>query len=341
MDLSDFVVIGENIHCTRIVKLGGLHTVELPGGGVGVAFKHEGAARLLPIPGDWAKISPAFDDGKIKHMALAIHQATRGATNDNRRAGEDYLSAAAQRQIDAGAAFLDVNVDEYSHKPDEQIAAMQWLVTFLCERFEAPLSIDSSQVSTVIAGLECCKDPDRRQMVNSVSLERQELVEVISRYNTEAVVNAAGVNDLPSDVAGRITNFELILSQLDAAGIERKRMHLDPLVLPISTDPMHGRNFLDATAEAVRRFEGVRLGGGFSNVSFGMPQRKLLNMVFVLLCAEAGASSGIIDPVQMPLSDIAAMDTSTEAFKLARAFLTGEDMYGMEFIAAHREGRLG
>jgi len=341
MDLSDFAVIGENIHCTRVVKLGGKTTVDLPGGAMGVAFKHKGADRVLPIPADWAKVSPAFGDGKIKHMALAIHQATRGATNDDRRAGEDYLSAAAQRQIDAGASFLDVNVDEYSHKPEEQIAAMQWLVTFLCERFDAPLSVDSSNAATVVAGLECCKDPDRRQMVNSVSLERPGLVEVIAKYDTEAVVSAAGVNDLPSDVQGRITNFEMILSQLDAAGIERERMHLDPLVLPISTDPMHGRNFLDATAEAVRRFEGVRLGGGFSNVSFGMPQRKLLNMVFVRLCAEAGASSGIIDPVQMPLSEIAAMDTSTESFKLARAFLTGEDMYGMEFIAAHREGRLG
>jgi len=341
MDLSDFAVIGENIHCTRVVKAGGKTTVELPGGAMGVAFKHKGVDRVLPIPADWAKVSPAFGDGKIKHMALAIHQATRGATNDDRRAGEDYLSAAAQRQIDAGASFLDVNVDEYSHRPEEQIAAMQWLVTFLCERFDTPLSVDSSNAATVVAGLECCKDPDRRQMVNSVSLERPGLVEVIAKYDTEAVVSAAGVNDLPSDVQGRITNFEMILSQLDAAGIERERMHLDPLVLPISTDPMHGRNFLDATAEAVRRFEGVRLGGGFSNVSFGMPQRKLLNMVFVRLCAEAGASSGIIDPVQMPLSEIAAMDTSTESFKLARAFLTGEDMYGMEFIAAHREGRLG
>lgn len=341
MDLSDFVVIGENIHCTRIVKLGGLHTVELPGGGVGVAFKHEGADCVLPIPEDWAKISPAYADGKVKHMALAIHQATRGASDDDCRIGEAYLVWAAQRQIDAGAALLDVNVDEYSYKPDEQIAAMQWLATFLNERFDTPLSIDSSNVATVVAGLECCKAPDRKRMINSVSLERQELVEVMARFSAEAVVSAAGVSDLPSDVDGRVANFETILSQLDAAGIERERMYLDPLVLPISTDPMHGRNFLDATAECVRRFDGVRLCGGFSNVSFGMPQRKLLNMAFVHLCAEAEASSGIIDPVQMPVAKIAAMDTSTEAFKLAKAFLTGEDMYGMEFISAHREGRLG
>jgi len=341
MDMSDFVVIGENIHCTRIVKLGGLHTVELPGGQVGVAFKHEGVDRVLPIPEDWVKISPAYADGKVKHMALAIHQATRGASDDDRQVGESYLIWAAQRQIDAGASFLDLNVDEYSYKPDEQIAAMQWLATFLGERFDTPLSIDSSNVATVVAGLECCKNPDHRRMINSVSLERQGLVEVMARFAAEAVVSAAGVSDLPSDVDGRIANFETILAQLDAAGIERQRMYLDPLVLPISTDPMHGRNFLGATAESVRRFEGVRLCGGFSNVSFGMPQRKLLNMVFVHLCAEAGASSGIIDPVQMPVAAVGAMDPSSETFKLAKAFLTGEDMYGMEFISAHRQGRLG
>ncbi len=340
MDMSDFVVIGENIHCTRIVKLGGLHTVELPGGQVGVAFKHEGADRVLPIPGNWAEISPAFSDGKVKHMALAIHQATRGATDEDRQLGEAYLVWAAQRQIDAGAAFLDVNVDEYSYKPDQQIAAMQWLATFLNERFETPLSIDSSNVATVVAGLECCKASGRKRMINSVSLERQELVEVMARFATEAVVSAAGVSDLPSDVEGRVTNFETIIAELDAAGIEHERMYLDPLVLPISTDPMHGRNFLDATAECVRRFEGVRLCGGFSNVSFGMPQRKLLNMTFVHLCAEAGASSGIIDPIQMPVAAVGAMDPSSESFKLAKAFLTGEDMYGMEFIAAHRDGKL-
>jgi len=340
MDMSDFVVIGENIHCTRIVKLGGKHTVELPGGQVGVAFKHEGADRTLPIPDDWAKISPAFSDGKVKHVALAIHQATRGATDDDRQAGKDYLAWAAQRQIDAGAAFLDVNVDEYSHRPGERVAAMQWLATFLNERFDTPLSIDSSDVATVVAGLECCKDPDRKRMINSVSLERQGLVEVMDQFGTEAVVSAAGVNDLPGDVAGRIANFEMIMAQLDAAGIEHERMYLDPLVLPISTDPMHGRNFLDATAESVRRFEGVRLCGGFSNVSFGMPRRKLLNMVFVRLCAEAGATSGIIDPVQISPAQVGAMDATAETFKLAKAFLTGEDMYGMEFISAHRQGRL-
>ena len=163
---------------------------------------------------------------------------------------------------------------------------------------------------------------------------------MIAQFDTEAVVSAAGREDLPTDVDGRIANFEEIIARLGAAGVGRERMHLDPLVFPVSTEPAHGGRFLAATAEARKRFDGVRLSGGFSNVSFGMPQRKLLNSVFVWLCVEAGASSGIIDPVQTPPAEIEAMDVNSEPFALARAFLTGEDMFGMEFLAAHRQGKL-
>ncbi|HUS90857.1 MAG TPA: dihydropteroate synthase [Phycisphaerae bacterium] len=339
MDMSSFTVIGENIHCTRIVKLGGKHTVELPGGGHGLAFRYRDEDRILRVPPDWGERSPAFGSGKVKHVALAIHQALNGSGEDC-TAGQDYLAYAAERQIDAGAGYLDVNVDEYSNDPAERGQTMRWLAEFLCARYDVPLSIDSSSAETMADGLEASRKEAVLPMVNSVSLERVEYVDLIRDFDASAVVSAAGKKDLPTDVDGRLANFEQIVGLLEAAGVGRDRMHLDPLVFPISTEPMHGRNFLAATAEAKRRFEGAHLCGGFSNVSFGMPQRKLLNMVFVYLAIEAGASSGIIDPTSMPLEAIAAMDRTSEPFRLAEAFLTGEDMYGMEFIAAHRAGKL-
>ncbi len=339
MDPSDFIVIGENIHCTRIVKLGGKHTVELPGGAHGVAFRQEGQDRVLPIPADWAARSPALNDGKVKHIALAVHQALHGA-GDDRRTGEDYLTWAARRQVDAGAAFLDVNVDEYSNDPAERAEAIRWLVGFLAGRVDVPLSIDSSSAETMRTGLEAA-GRDSGPMINSVSLERESYVELIREFGAHAIVSPAAPNDLPTGADGKIANFEKIVAKLDAAGLARERMHLDPLVFPVSTDPSHGASFLAATAEAKRRFEGVRLSGGFSNVSFGMPQRKLLNLVFVYLCVEAGASSGIIDPVQISPAAVAELDTQSERFRLARAALTGEDQFGMEFITAYREGKLG
>ena len=338
MDVSNFVTIGENIHCTLIVKLGGIHTVETPEG-VAVKFNYQGLDKLLPIPQNWEKISPAMAQEKVKHIALALWHA-RNSSGDAQQIGVDYLMHAAERQIAGGANFLDVNVDEYSNDDAERIAAMQWMARFLSERFETPLSIDSSNKAVLQAGLECCRKDIGSPMVNSVSLEREDCVELIPQFDAEVVVGATGREDMPCAIDDRLANFREIIAKLDALGVAREKMHLDPLVFPISTDPSNGTNFLQATTAAKAEFGPVKLTGGYSNISFGMPQRKLLNMVFVHLCIEAGASSGIINPVSMPASAIGAMDPACEPFKLAKAVLTGEDMYGMEFITAHREGRL-
>jgi len=76
-------------------------------------------------------------------------------------------------------------------------------------------------------------------------------------------------------------------------------------------------------------------------VSFGMPNRKLINQAFTWLAVEAGADSGIVDPLQINARMLDAVDVNAEAFRLARALLTGEDLFGAEYIAAHREGKLG
>ncbi len=339
MDMSNFITIGENIHCTLIVKLGGISTVELPSGGVGVKFDYQGQDRILPIPAGWEKISPAMAQEKVKHIALAIYHA-RNSSGDDKQAGVDYLVNAAERQIAGGANFLDVNVDEYTNDPAERQATMTWLASFLSERFDTPLSIDSSNKEVLRAGLKCCRTDIGSPMVNSVSLERADCVELIPEFQAEVVVGATGKEDMPCLVEDRLVNFREIIGLLDAAGVPREKMHLDPLVFPISTDPNNGKYFLEATAAAKKEFGPVKLTGGYSNVSFGMPQRKLLNMVFVHLAVQNGAGSGIINPIAMPASAIAAMDVESEKFKLARAVLTGEDMYGMEFISAHREGKL-
>jgi len=339
MNMENFIVVGENVHCTRIVKSGGKRTTKLPEGSEGVMFKYNGEDRILPVPSDWAKISPVYNEGKIRHIVLAIYHAYKGSSDENRKTGEDYLSWATERQIERGAKFLDVNVDEYSYDPVVTGEIIKWLVTYLSERYETPLSIDSSNVNTLAAGLECCRK-DTVPMVNSISLEREDAVEVVMQYKAHAIVSAAGKKGLPATADERLVNFTAIMEILDKAGMERSKMHLDSLVLPISVDPSNGKNFLESAAKAKEKFEEVNLTGGLSNVSFGMPNRKLLNLVFTWLFVEAGGNGGIIDPVQMSPADVAALDPEVESFKLARAVLDGTDMYGMKYIAAYRAGKL-
>ncbi len=340
MDWDTFIVVGENIHCTRIVKRGGIKTVALPGGGEGVKFTSDGVDRVLPIPADWSSVSPAFEEGKVKHVALAIHQTLHGSDADKATA-EDYLCYLAERQIRGGATFLDLNVDEYSTDPKIQAETMVYMASFLSSRYDTPLSIDSSNPHTLRAGLEVCRKDIAPPMINSISLERPEVIELAKEFGADAIVNAAGREGMPADDASRMANFRELMGMLDNAGIARNRLHLDPLVLPISVDPLNGAHFLGATAQARAEFEGIHLNGGLSNISFGMPSRKLLNSVFVYLCAEAGTDGGIIDPVSIPVTSLAELDTTSEPFVLAKAVLDGSDMFGMEYITAFREGRLG
>lgn len=339
MNWQDFIVVGENIHCTRIVMRNGKRATTLADGTEAVIFKHQGSDRSLPVPANWGAVSPAFEQGKIKHAALGLYQAMHG-TGASKADGEAYLCWMAERQINAGAVFLDVNVDEYSNDSGEVNDAMVFLVDFLGGRYDTPLSIDSSDPETLRTGLERCRRNVRPPMLNSVSLERTEAVSLVSEFNTDVIVSAAGRSGMPCTVGDRMENLRDIIGMLDDQGVGRGRMHVDPLVLPISTDPMNGATFLEANREVRAEFEGVHLSGGLSNISFGMPNRKLLNMVFTYLCAQTGTDGGIIDPVSMPVRDIAALDPASDAFKMAEAVLTGQDMFGMDYITAYREGRL-
>ena len=338
MGREEFISIGENIHCTRSVKSGGTRTTELPGGGEGVTFKYRGESRVLPIPSNWAEISPPYSDGKIRHITLAIHQAINGSSEDT-VSGRDYLSWATDRQVKNGADFLDINVDEYGFDPEVHIDVMRWLVGFLSDHTDTPLCMDSSKVETLTAGLESCAD-GAEVMINSISLEREDAVEVALHYKAHAIVSAAGKASLPSTTEGRMDNFRRIVEILDKAGMPREKMYLDALVLPISVDSNNGKNFIAASATAKAEFKGANISGGLSNVSFGMPNRKLLNLVFTMLFIGAGGNAAIVDPVQISAESLRAFDMESEPAKLARAVLDGSDMFGAEYIAAFREGRL-
>ncbi len=339
MDMKSFITVGENIHCTRVVKRGGARTDTLPDGGEAVAFRFGGERFLLPVPSNWGEVSPAYTDGNIRHITLAIYQSLSGESEEIRRLGRTYIRWAAERQIKKGASFLDVNVDEYTNDEAERVEVMKWLTSYLSERYDTPLSVDSSNVETLTAGLSCCRD-GVAPMVNSVSLEREEAVDVVIEYGADAIVSAAGKSGLPSSAEERIANFRAIVDILDTKGMARRKMHLDPLVFPISVDPMNGKSFFEATAAAKSEFDGVNLTGGLSNISYGMPNRKLLNMVFTWLFVRSGGNGGIIDPVQMPPQEVGSLDPESEPFKLARAVLEGADMFGGEYIQAHRDGRL-
>lgn len=337
--MKKLIVVGENIHCTRVYKTNGNFVKSLDNGGYAVVYGGKGDIRLLPIPAHFLKTAD-WEAGKVKHCAVAVWQGLYGEAA-GKAAAIDYLQYLALRQERADASFLDVNVDEFSTDIAERCRAIKWVAEVVQTTARIPLSIDSSNPDILRAGLAAC-DPRRgHPMVNSVSLERQSSIPVAAEFKAVVIASAAGEKDLPCNTEQRLANINRLMPMLDAAGIRGGDVYVDPLVFPVATDSNNAQSFLESV-KSIRQAYGpeIHISGGLSNVSFGMPARKLINQVFTWMVVEAGGDSGILDPLQMNAEILSAVDTSTGSFRLAKALLTGEDMFGVDFIEAHREGRL-
>jgi 5-methyltetrahydrofolate--homocysteine methyltransferase len=339
-DGRPFTIIGENIHATRVVLRSGRRVATTADGRDALAFAGpDGSPRLFPLP-DAILASSEFGEGKVKHVRAAL-LAALGDDPAAAESGRDYLVWLATRQVAAGADFLDLNVDELSEKSEAQRAAMSWLVGAIEAATPVPLALDSSSGEIIRAGLEARDRSRPAPLLNSASRERLDVLDLAAEHGCPVIASAAGGTDLPSNADERVANALAMVEAAAARGIPLDRVHLDVIVLPVAVDPMVG----DAVVAAVRQLRAelgpaVHIGGGFSNVSYGLPARKIINDVFVDLAVEAGADSGIIDPVASDLDRVFSQDRQARAYRLAADLLTGADPYGMAFLAAYRKGEL-
>jgi 5-methyltetrahydrofolate--homocysteine methyltransferase len=334
-----FIAVGENIHCTRIYKVGGEFVKESPGRGWAIVYRDGGQEKRLPVPkgvqegGDWAA-------GKVKHAAVGIWQGLYGDPA-GQKAGVEYLSYMVRAQEAHGAHFLDLNVDEFSTEIEERRKVMQWGAGVLQRASSVPLSIDSSNVDILEAGLAACDRSKGRPLVNSVSLERKQSIRAAAAAKAAVIAAAGGESAMPATKEERLANIDRLLGLLAKEGISLGEVYLDPLVFPVSVDPGNGRLILESVEELRKTYgAAVHFAPGLSNISYGMPNRKLINQVFTRLCVQRGLDGGIVDPLQINDAALAKLDESSESFRLTRAFLLGEDQFGMNYISAVRAGRL-
>jgi len=336
---GDFIIVGENIHTTRIVRRPGPLVAEAPDGRESIVFVDEvGEMRHLPIP-DEEKRTPEYEEGRVKHVRSAVRLAVEGG--DDAEVGIAYLRTMTFRQVEAGARFLDVNVDEYSHRLPEQIETMRWLVALIGPIASVPLSIDSSNREIIEAGIEAADRHSGPPMLNSASLERIEALDLAVEAEGPVIVTAAGESGMPSNTEERVDNASRMIEAALGKGIPVDRIYVDPLVFPISVDGAFGEHCLGAFRELRQRYGlEIHLTGGMSNVSFGLPVRRLINDAFLVLAIEAGADSGIIDPIQNSIERVGSLDRSSRPFQLALDVLSGADRYCRAYMKAYRAREL-
>ncbi len=333
-----FIVIGENIHATRVLLRTGARVVSLPDGSPALPFTDDaGEGRLLPVPD--AALEGAGERQKVKHVKAAVLAGLAGG--DDAALGRSYVRFLARRQVDAGADYLDLNVDEVSNDLPVRVAAMEWLVAAVEDATPAALALDSSAPEVMRAGLAAAARAGGAPLLNSASLERLDVLDLAGSERCPVVLGAAGAGGMPGSAAERVANARRIIDEASRRGIPLGGMHVDALVMPVAVEPEVGAWFLEAVS-TLREAHGseIHLTGGLSNVSFGLPLRKLLNDVFIDLAADAGADSGIIDPVASDPRRIFSQDRSSRAYAMAADLLTGRDAFGMEFLTAYRAGEL-
>jgi 5-methyltetrahydrofolate--homocysteine methyltransferase len=346
-----FTIIGENVHATRSYARQGKNLVTVEGVERLTFRDIAGAERTCPIAAPVAA-SAEFAKNKVKHVRNGLllglggdrvlgEDRTGPVSPEAAADARDYLIAAAVRQQRAGAHWIDVNVDEIDADEGVRVAAMEWLVRLLEPALAVPISLDSSSLAVLEAGFRASATPAGALLLNSASAERPEALDVAAAHHAAVVLSAAGKGSLPSDVQGRLDNAGAIFAAAAGRGIPAGDCHVDLLVLPVAVDAEAGNAFL----EAARRFRAehgaeVRLTGGLSNVSFGLPNRRLLNDAFIALAMDAGVDSGIVDPNAVDIARIRGLDRAARPFAMAADVLTGVDEYAMEYLTAHRAGEL-
>lgn len=349
-----FSVIGENIHATRTLAHRSRQVIESPSGDLLIAFPDtDGTQVCVPLADPLAQGSE-LAAGRVKHVKNAVLLGLAGEGLTDRSitgpgssagawAARRYLVHVAVRQIQTGADWLDVNVDEVAGDLEVRSAAMAWVVGVLegAPEITVPLALDSSSSDVIRAGLEASAAPHGRVLLNSASLERLDVLELAAAHHLPAVLGAAGKSSLPTTADERVANADLVLDAATLLGLPLDDAYLDLLVIPAGVDPAAGTAYLEANRR-VRAAYGpaLHLVGGLSNVSFGLPGRRLLNDVFLALAVDHGVDSGIIDPVSADFSRIFGYDRDAEPFRLAADLLEGRDDYGVEYLMAFRGGLL-
>ena len=302
----------------------------------------DGIKQFMTIPDEFKK-TQVYEEGRVKHFMIAV---SKGMSEDpyEQKEGESYIAAEIERQERFGSNFLDLNIDEISYKIENQKKAIKWLVGFYGSISNLPPSIDSSSLEIINVGLEEYERIGRPQgdpMINSASLERVGVLDLVSGHKGHVIVTAAGLDGMPSDEEGRLENAAKMVDQCRDRNISFDRIHIDPLLFPISVDQTFGNHYLEAVRLMRMEFGGdIRITGGLSNVSFGLPSRRLINDTFIRLAIDAGVDSGILNPIESHWSRVMGLNMESDRVKIAMDMLLGRDEFCMNFIGSFREGIL-
>ncbi|MCH5192908.1 MAG: homocysteine S-methyltransferase family protein [Oscillospiraceae bacterium] len=243
-----------------------------------------------------------------------------------KRGDIDYILGQAIEQVNAGADILDVNVG----LPDiDEKEMMVRVVKALQSVTDLPLQLDSTRPDVLEAALRVYNG---KAIVNSVNGEEgslEAILPIVKKYGAAVVGLTLDENGIPNAAEGRFALAEKILSRAEKVGIPRQDVFIDCLTLTASAEQAAAMETLKAL-NRVKTELGLKTVLGVSNISFGLPNRELVNCNFLQMALTNGLDLPIINP------NAALMTGAVRAYKL----LANIDKNSAEFIAAYSESNI-
>jgi cobalamin-dependent methionine synthase I len=253
-------------------------------------------------------------NGTRKRVAQAI-----------RERDADAIRTLAQRQAEAGSAWLDVNAGTH---PKQEADDLIWLIENVQAVTDVPLCLDSANPEALNAAI---KTVARTPMINSISgeLERIEhILPIVAGHGCQVIALAMDDKSIPETSTERMAVIHRIMAAAHAAGVPDDHVYVDPLAMTIGTKTDSAVTAMD-TMRAVRaEYPEAHLTIGLSNISFGLPARSQINRTFLTLAMEAGLDSAILDP----------LDRELRAAILTAELVLGRDRHCLNYVRASRTG---
>ena len=248
------------------------------------------------------------------------------AAIENRDAA--YIQKIAKEQTDCGADYIDVNAGIFVDKEAEYLS---WLVEIVQEVTEVPCAIDSPDPQAIKATLEVHK---QTAMINSISLEKERydnILPLLAGSDLKVIALCMSDDGMPETMDDRLKIADKLVNGLTKNNVPLENIFVDPLVQPISVNNEYGIEFLNSIEQIMERFPGIHTACGLSNISYGIPERKILNQTFMTMAICKGLDGAIINPLDRKMmANIVAAET-----------LAGRDDFCMNYLQKYRSGAFG
>lgn len=238
-----------------------------------------------------------------------------------------FIQNEAKVQATAGADYLDVNAGTFF---GEETKHLRWVIEIVQEVTDLPLCIDSPDPSVIKAVIPLVK---KTPMINSITLEPfrlEGILPLVAEYKSKVIALCQSGDSIADTVEAKVKMAGQLVKKVKAAGILLDNLYIDPLVYPLATNDQSALATLDAIEKIMKEFPGVHTTCGLTNVSYGLPNRKLVNRTFLVAAIARGLDSAILDPTDKHLFG---------ALKSA-LMIVGKDEFCMQYIAGFREGRI-